>query len=69
MILSIYGLVALNFKSYGTFCILKKLHNFLAGFLPTTEIIEPFLAARRYSVGYGQKTWSKKLKKSDIFYH
>lgn len=40
MILSIYGLITLNFKSYGTFGILKKLHNFLAGLLPTTEIIE-----------------------------
>ena len=32
MILSIYCLVALNFKSYGTFCILKKLYNLYSGF-------------------------------------
>lgn len=38
MILSIYGFVALNFKSYGTFCILKKLYNFLAGIYPLQKL-------------------------------
>ena len=46
MILSIYGFVALNFKSYGTFCILKS-SKLLSRILPTTEIIEPkFLGLR-----------------------
>lgn len=40
MILSIYCFVALNFKSYGTFCILKSSITSYR-ILPTTEIIEP----------------------------
>lgn len=39
MILSIYGFVALNVKSYGIFVYSKAPYD-LAGILPTTEIID-----------------------------
>ena len=44
------GLAAFHYSSYGNFCVYSKSSIISTVVLPTTEIIEPFIFARFYSL-------------------